>query len=318
MTRLEELIQELCPDGVEYKLLKDATYMQRGTSLTKAQSKDASKNELYLVEGNSAGGSAKLGRDRKYQAILPLRGKVINTEKASMTDIMKNEEINTMIYTIGGGVGADFDISNINYDKVIIMTDADTDGAHIQVLLLTFFYRYMKPLLDAGHVYLAMPPLYKVSKGKGAKEVIEYAWTDEELQSVIQKVGKGYILQRYKGLGEMNADQLWDTTMNPESRILIRVTIDDAAQAERRLTTLMGNKVEPRRKWIEKNVQFTMETEDTLLNDNVFSSDTATKDLTNDEVLKANPKRKSTDDNENSQTSLADIKQGNLFDEGAE
>ncbi|MBK0348691.1 DNA topoisomerase IV subunit B [Aerococcaceae bacterium zg-ZJ1578] len=235
--------------------------------LTKAQSKDASKNELYLVEGDSAGGSAKLGRDRQYQAILPLRGKVINTEKASMQDIMKNEEINTMIYTIGAGVGADFDIESVNYDKVIIMTDADTDGAHIQVLLLTFFYRYMKPLLEAGKVYLAMPPLFKVSRGSGKKQVIEYAWTDEELDAAIKKVGKGYMLQRYKGLGEMNADQLWETTMNPETRILIRVTIDDAAQVERRVTTLMGNKVEPRRKWIEKNVQFTMETEDTLLNE---------------------------------------------------
>ncbi|MBS4461101.1 MULTISPECIES: DNA topoisomerase IV subunit B [unclassified Facklamia] len=235
--------------------------------LTKAQSKDASKNELYLVEGDSAGGSAKLGRDRQYQAILPLRGKVINTEKASMQDIMKNEEINTMIYTIGAGVGADFDIESVNYDKVIIMTDADTDGAHIQVLLLTFFYRYMKPLLEAGKVYLAMPPLFKVSRGSGKKQVIEYAWTDEELDAAIKKVGKGYMLQRYKGLGEMNADQLWETTMNPETRILIRVTIDDAAQVERRVTTLMGNKVEPRRKWIEKNVQFTLETEDTLLNE---------------------------------------------------
>lgn len=235
--------------------------------LTKAQSKDASKNELYLVEGDSAGGSAKLGRDRQYQAILPLRGKVINTEKASMQEILKNEEINTMIYTIGGGVGADFDLASVNYDKVIIMTDADTDGAHIQVLLLTFFYRYMKPLLEAGKVYLAMPPLFKVSKGQGKKQVVEYAWTDEELSQAIKKVGKGYQLQRYKGLGEMNADQLWETTMNPASRILIRVTIEDAAQVERRVTTLMGNKVEPRRKWIEKHVQFTLDEDDTLLNE---------------------------------------------------
>lgn len=234
--------------------------------LTKAQSKDTSKNELYLVEGDSAGGSAKLGRDRRYQAILPLRGKVINTEKASIQDIMKNEEINTMIYTIGAGVGADFNLADANYDKIIIMTDADTDGAHIQVLLLTFFYRYMKPLLEAGRVYLAMPPLYKVSKGKGKKEVIEYAWTDEELTNKIKLVGKGYQLQRYKGLGEMNAEQLWETTMNPESRLLIRVTIEDMAMSERRLTTLMGAKVDPRRQWIEEHVKFTLDEEDTLLN----------------------------------------------------
>lgn len=235
--------------------------------LTKAQSKDASKNELYLVEGDSAGGSAKLGRDRRYQAILPLRGKVINTEKASLQDIMKNEEINTMIYTIGAGVGNEFNVEDANYDKVIIMTDADTDGAHIQVLLLTFFYRYMKPLLEAGKVYLAMPPLYKISKGKGKKEKIAYAWTDQELKEKTKEMGQGYILQRYKGLGEMNADQLWDTTMNPETRLLIRVTIDDAASNERQLTTLMGTKVEPRRKWIESNVRFTLDEEDTLLND---------------------------------------------------
>ncbi len=236
--------------------------------LTKAQSKDTSKNELYLVEGDSAGGSAKLGRDRRYQAILPLRGKVINTEKASMADIMKNEEINTMIYTIGAGVGPEFKLEDVNYDKVVIMTDADTDGAHIQVLLLTFFYRYMKPLLEAGKVYLAMPPLYKVSKGKGKSEKIAYAWTNEELDKITKDMGKGYILQRYKGLGEMNADQLWDTTMNPETRLLIRVTIDDTARSERRLTTLMGSKVEPRRKWIEENVQFTLDEEDTLLAEN--------------------------------------------------
>lgn len=253
--------------------------------LTKAQSKDATKNELYLVEGDSAGGSAKLGRDRRYQAILPLRGKVINTERASMNDIMKNEEINTMIYTIGAGVGADFNIKDSNYSKVVIMTDADTDGAHIQVLLLTFFYRYMKPLLEAGMVYLAMPPLYKVSKGKGKKEIIEYAWTDEELQAITKKVGKGYILQRYKGLGEMNADQLWDTTMNPETRLLIRVTIDDIAKSERRLTTLMGNKVEPRRKWIEENVDFTMDEEDTLLNESEISSNENSQDIDTEEQI---------------------------------
>ncbi|MDG3116376.1 DNA topoisomerase IV subunit B [Streptococcus suis] len=227
--------------------------------LTPAQSKNPAKNELYLVEGDSAGGSAKQGRDRKFQAILPLRGKVINTAKAKMADILKNEEINTMIYTIGAGVGSDFTIEDVNYDKIIIMTDADTDGAHIQTLLLTFFYRYMRPLVEAGRVYIALPPLYKMSKGKGKAEKIAYAWSDGELEDLRKDFGKGFILQRYKGLGEMNADQLWETTMNPETRTLIRVTIEDLARAERRVSVLMGDKVEPRRKWIEDNVKFTLE-----------------------------------------------------------
>lgn len=233
--------------------------------LTPAQSRNPKRNELFLVEGDSAGGSAKQARDRVFQAILPLRGKVINTEKAKLEDVMKNEEIATIIHTIGAGVGAEFEPNDIRYDKVVIMTDADTDGAHIQVLLLTFFYRYMRPLIEMGKIYIALPPLYKISKGKGKNEEIIYAWEEDELKVATDKFKTGYMIQRYKGLGEMNADQLWDTTMDPESRTFVRVTMENVAQAERRVTTLMGDKVAPRRTWIEENVQFGLEEEENIL-----------------------------------------------------
>ena len=223
--------------------------------LAPAQSKDYKHLELFLVEGDSAGGSAKKCRDSKYQAILPLRGKVLNTEKASLVEIEKNEELNTIVHCLGAGVGANFDVEDIHYDKVIIMTDADTDGAHIQVLLLTFFYRFMRELIEKGHVYVAMPPLYGIK----TKDKMTYLYSDDELNKFRASNNAKYDIQRYKGLGEMDSDQLWDTTMDPSKRTLIKINIEDAALCERKISVLMGNKPELRRKWIEENIDFTLE-----------------------------------------------------------
>ena len=223
--------------------------------LVPAQSKDKTKKELFLVEGNSAGGSAKGGRDRKYQAILPLRGKIINTEKAKESDILANEEIATIINTIGAGYGSNFDVNEMEYDKIIIMTDADFDGSHIQCLLLTFFYRFMKDLVDNGKLYIAMPPLYKMTFSN-KKSV--YVYTDQEKADLSEK-NEVVNIQRYKGLGEMNASELAETTMNVETRSLIKVVNEDKLLSDKRISVLMGEDVEPRKAWIEENVDFTME-----------------------------------------------------------
>jgi len=222
------------------------------SKLADCRTKDASKAELYIVEGDSAGGSAKQGRESEFQAILPLRGKVLNVEKARMERVLSNQEILTLFQAIGTGFGDEFDSDKARYHKIVIMTDADVDGAHIRTLLLTFFYRYLRPLIELGYIYIAQPPLYKVSQGRRE----EYVYSDEELKEVLETFGERYSIQRYKGLGEMNPEQLWDTTMNPETRTLLRVSLKDAIDADNVFTMLMGEDVEPRRDFIVDNAEF--------------------------------------------------------------
>ena len=221
--------------------------------LADCSEKNPDQTEIYLVEGYSAGGSAKQGRDRRFQAILPLRGKIINVEKARLDKILANDEIRSMITAFGTGIGEEFDITKRRYDKIIIMTDADVDGAHIRTLLLTFFYRFMKPLIEQGHVYIAQPPLYQVRKGKQ----VWYLYTDEAMNAKLEELGKdsSVVVQRYKGLGEMNPEQLWETTMDPANRTMLKVHLEDAVEADKIFSVLMGDKVEPRRKFIEENAK---------------------------------------------------------------
>ena len=241
------------------KKAREATRRKSGLEISSlpgklkdCSSKDASICEIYIVEGNSAGGSAQLGRDSHFQAILPLRGKILNVEKARQHRIFENAEIRSMITAFGCGILDEIDTSKLRYHKIVIMTDADVDGAHIRTLLLTFFYRYLRPVIEGGYVYIAQPPLFQVKKGNAVK----YAYTDRQLDQLKEEMGDRITIQRYKGLGEMDAQQLWETTMNPENRTLIRVTIGDAEQADQNFSMLMGEEVEPRKNFIVENAHF--------------------------------------------------------------